>query len=256
MNLAEKADALWRKLVFFVGDVHRLHHFPWVSWTAHQHGVDYDEILEGLGKIQYGDIGLHRDWGYLSNIAIPGFLKHGWIHVQDGLECPRIVEAISEGVISRNAVYPMFSDYTVIVRPLGVTEEERKGACKKAKQVIGSGYDVYFQFDIEEQLKYYQGRDSEGAVADLQQAEAHLRRYNPAFSCTELCSYAWWHKREQLRLYRKIRRGGSNIIADDFLNNGWEIVWLSKSVTADIARQYGLPEEGLEMIADYRRKNP
>ncbi len=80
MNLLFKA--LWRKIVFFVGDVHTVPAFPWVSWGIKKHQMNYDEVLVALPKIQYGDIGLHRDKGFLSNVAIPGFMKHSWIHVQ------------------------------------------------------------------------------------------------------------------------------------------------------------------------------
>lgn len=43
----------------------------------------------------------------------------------------------------------MHSDHTITLRPKGVSENERKGACKKAKQIVGSKYDVNFN-DIEE----------------------------------------------------------------------------------------------------------
>ncbi len=251
MSALSITEEVWKKLVFLVGDIRQMHHFPWVSWAKHNHGVEYEEILEVLPKIRYGDIGLHRDWGYLSNVAIPGFMKHGWIHTEDGRENPQIVEAVSEGVIKRSAFYPMFSDYTIILRPLKVTDEERKGACKKVNRVIGTHYDVDFKFDIEEELKYYQGIDRKAASNDLAASQNYLQHYDHGFSCTELCSYAWWHKREPLRLFRKKRRGRMAIIADDFINHGWEVVWLSHSITVDIAKKLGLHEEGLLIIDDY-----
>ena len=110
-------EDLWRELVFFVGDIRRLHSFPYVTWAIHEHQIDYDEVLEVLPLIKYGDIGIHRDSGYLSNIAIPGFMKHGWIHADDGIVNPKIVEAISEGVVMRSSIYPIFSDYTIILSP-------------------------------------------------------------------------------------------------------------------------------------------
>jgi hypothetical protein len=252
--MSKLLQAIWRKIVFFVGDVHHVPTFPWVSWGIKKHNMGYDEILEALPIIQYGDIGLHRDNGFLSNIAIPGFMKHGWIYVQDGLEKPSIVEAISQGVIERNSIYPTYSDYTIIVRPLHVSEEERKGACRKAEAIVGEQYDVNFAFDIEKELTYYQGLKVDDASQDLLEAQVGLREYSPAFSCTEVCSYAWWHKRELLRLYRSERRGKHCIIADDFLNGSWEIVWMSQSVTLDSAKKLGLHEEGLSMVAAYLKK--
>jgi len=243
--------ALWRNLVFFVGDIRRLHAFPWVTWSVHEHKVDYDEVLEVLPLIQYGDVGIHRDAGYLSNIAIPGFMKHGWIHVKDGLEIPAIVEAISEGVIQRNAMYPIFSDFTIILSPKNVSDLERKGACKKAKFMLGQKYDVNFEFDIENNIKYYKGENVEKAEEHLRLGEENLKSFDGAFSCTELVSYSWWHKRDDLRLFRKKSRGKSVILADDFLNDGWEIKWMSQSVSIESAKKMGLHEEGLLMIEEY-----
>ena len=263
-------------MVFFVGDIRRLHSFPWVTWSVHAHEIDYDEVLETLPLIEYGDVGIHRDNGYLSNLAIPGFMKHAWIHVSDGMQKPHIIEAISEGVIKRNAIYPLFSDFTIILRPKNVSEKERKGACKKAQGVIGEKYDVHFDFNIEEELthfnkinnldnkrtikiqndlRYYTGTHKDEALNDMKEAQENLQKFDGAFSCTELVSYAWWHKREELRLFRKQSRGKSVILADDFLNGAWEIIWASASVNIENAHKFGLHEEGLEMIRSYLDKN-
>ncbi|MCM8526500.1 MAG: hypothetical protein NE327_08300 [Lentisphaeraceae bacterium] len=244
-------NALWKKAVFWAGDIRRLNTFPWVTWSTHKHKVCLSEILEALPLIKYGDIGLHRDWGYFSNIAIPGFMKHGWIHVGSGERPPEVVEAISEGVVLRSAIYPMYSDYTMILEPKGVTDEERKGACKKARRIVGEKYDVNFHFDIEDEIAHYCGDHKDEAKSSLVEGERELKKFDPAFSCTEVCSYAWWHKREALRLFRKPRRGKNVIIADDFLNNSWKIKWMSKSVTVDEASKYGLHEEGISMIENY-----
>ena len=241
-------DDLWKKIVFLAGDIRRLNCFPWVTWSVHKHKVCLGEILEILPELKFGDVGLHRDWGYLSNVAIPGFMKHGWIHVSSGENPPMIVEAISEGVVLRSALYPMYSDYTVILEPKDVLDRERKGACKKARNIVGENYDVDFKFDIEEEINYYKGTELDAAKCDLSEGEKRLKKYDPAFSCTEVCSYAWWHKREELRLYRKPRRGKNVIIADDFLNNSWKIKWMSQSVNVDVAAKLGLHEEGLAMI--------
>ena len=169
-----------------------------------------------------------------------GFLSHGRILLPIG---------------AKQYVLPIISTfYTTLSRgtpPKNVTDEERKGACKKAKSVIGEQYDVDFKFDIEEELKYYTGTHKEDAKEDLYESQKHIKKFDHAFSCTELVSYSWWHKREDLRLYRKKRRGKSVIVADDFLNGGWDIRWLSKSVTPDMANKFNLHEEGLSMIEEY-----
>ena len=241
----------WRKTVFFVGDIRRLKSFPWVTWAVREHKVKYEEILEMLPLIQYGDIGLHKDDGYLSNVAIPGFMKHSWIHVQDGIENPQIVEAVSEGVVMRSPIYPIYSDFTIILSPNDVNDGERKGACLKANNIVGEKYDVNFEFDIEQELQYYTGQYKTDAQQDLAVGQDQMRKYDHGFSCTEVVSYAWWHKREELSIYRKERMGKKIIIADDFLNHNWRIKWMSGSVTPEVARENGLHEEGVAMIEEF-----
>lgn len=239
-----------RKVVFWVGDIHRLSSFPYVSWSHRDHRVSYGEVLEMLPDIKFGDVGIHRDSGYMSNFFIPGFMKHGWIHTEDGVSTPKIVEAVSEGVLRRSPMYPLYSDYSIVLSPKDVTDEERKGACVKANGIVGAEYDEDFDFDIEEELKFYTGDDKEDARVSLEHASHNLKK-KYGFSCTETVSYAWWHKRQQLRLYRKKRMGRECILADDFLNGAWEIKWMSKSVTPDVARKHKLHEEGLQMISDF-----
>jgi len=246
---------LWRRLIFFSGDVRALHAFPYVTWSVHHHQIDYDEVMDVLPLIQYGDVGVHRDWGYLSNVGIPGFMKHAWLHVQDGVTRAAIVEAISEGVVQRNAMYAMFSDYSMLLSPKDVSDEERKGACKKVQGIVGAHYDAAFKFNIEEELKFYAGKEQDDAVKQLDEGQQYIRKYDYSFSCTEAVSYAWWHKREDLRLYRQEVRGRSVILADHFINRGWDIKWMSKSVTTDIAKKYGLGEEGLSMMEEYRARD-
>lgn len=248
-------EDIWRKAVFFVGKIRRLDRFPWVTWAVEQHAVDFQEIMEMAKTIQYGDVGLHRDAGFLSNVVISGFMIHAWIHTEDGFT-GKIVEAISAGVKHRSFLYPMHSDYTIILRPRDVNDEERKGACKKAKQIVGSKYDPDFKFDIEEEIKYWKGKNEEEARDHLLQGEKYVREFEPAFTCTEVAAYSWWHRREQLRLFRTKHRGKSVILADSFLNSAWEIVWMSNSVTPSIARELGLPEEGLLLVEKYRNEHP
>jgi hypothetical protein len=206
--------------------------------------------------VRYGDVGLHRDTGYLSNVAIPGFMKHAWIHTEDGITQPLIVEAVSEGVLKRSALYPLYSDYAVILAPRdeqAITEEQRKGACKKADQIVGARYDHNFEFDIEDELKYYRGQNEDEARKHLEAGTALMQNYDYGFSCTEAVSYCWWHRREALEIFRSRSRGKSVILADSFLNRSWKIRWASQQVTVDAARVLGLGEEGLSLIEEYRR---
>jgi hypothetical protein len=219
--------------------------------------TSFDEISEILPTLQYGDVGLHRYSGYLSNIAIPGFMIHAWVHTDDGPQGGKIVEAVREGVLYRSALYPMYADYTIILKPKNVTDEERKGACLKAKAIVGTRYDVDFEFDIEKELKYFKGRDLEKAKQSLKDGHHHLRKYDPGFSCTEVAAYSWWHRSESLGIKRSEHRGRKVIIGDTYVNDGFEIRWMSKSVNSDVARCKGAVNPAtLDLIADYRKRNP
>lgn len=258
MFLIEQYQELWRKSVFLVGKIRRLPVFPWVTWAVEDHSISYDEISEALPLIQFGDVGLHRYSGYLANLAISGFMIHAWVHTEQGMD-GKIVEAVSEGVLHRSPFYGMYADYTIILRPKEVTELERKGACKKAKQIIGSAYDVNFKFDIGKELAYFrrrQGGNEELAKRHLEKGQPWIQKYHPAFTCTEVAAYSWWHRREALGIKRTKLRGKSVILGDTFLNPGWNIVWASKTVTADSAKALGLSGAGLDLIADYRRQHP
>jgi hypothetical protein len=208
--------------------------------------VTYEEITESLHLLKPGDIGLHREWGAFSNLAIPGFMKHAWIHTDcsPDLAKHRIVEATQEGVLPKHAIIPMRSDYTAIVRPQNVSEIDCGLAVRKAMKIVGCKYDADFNFNIEEEIEH------------LKDHVRNLKKFDKAFSCTEVVSFSWWHCREQLRIYRSLHRGKQVILADDFLKRSFEIVWLSDSVTVDSARREGLHEEGLMMVQEYRTKHP
>ncbi len=263
----------YRRIVFWAGDIRRISHFPWLTWDVHEHLVEYDEALRALPEIRPGDVGLHRDRGYFSNMAIPGFMKHAWIHINgparfttsDGIDhadttSMQIVEAVSEGVVRRSALFPIRSDYTIILRPRDASEKEITHAIRKAERVVGCEYDADFKFDIEEELEHFgaPGEDRDEAAEDLREMDVistnMSAEWDGGFSCTETVSFAWWHHRRALRLFRKPARGKMVILADDMINNGFEIVWMSDSVTPEVARKLGLGEEGVAMIGEFRRR--
>lgn len=231
---------LWRKLVFWVGDIRRIKHFPFLTWDVHEHMINYEECFEAMRLAKAGDIGLHRDLGYLSNIAIPGCFKHAFVFIAPN----KIVEAVSEGVLLRHCFWPIRSDYSIILRPKNITPDELKNAMRKAGSIVGCQYDADFKFDLEDEIKHF----------DLDDVRENLSTWDGGFSCTEVAAFTWWHKKDDLRLFRKKVRGKLVIVADDFINNSFEIVWLSKSVTLDVVQNLGLDEEGVSMIEEYWRK--
>jgi hypothetical protein len=232
--------SIWTSLVFWVGDIRSLGKFPWVTWAIRHHEVDFREIHEARLIAKPGDVGVHRDNGYLSNVAIPGFMKHAWIHVEDG----KVVEAISEGVVKRDMYYPLYSDFSVILRP---RSPHSTGAVAKAESIVGENYDVDFSFDIEKEMAYYS--------SEWERESSAQKGYDPAFSCTEVVAFSWWHSKGELQLKRRMRRGRNVILADDFFSGGFDIVWASESVTVESAQELGLPPTGIRMIAEYWNNN-
>jgi hypothetical protein len=268
-------NRLYRRIVFWAGDVHRISHFPWVTWDVSEHLVEYEEALAALPHIQPGDVGLHREKGFLSNLAIPGFMKHAWLHLNGperwtapggrerfDTDAMRIVEAVSEGVLKRSALYPIRSDYAIILRPRNVEPPSVRFALAKARRIVGCEYDVNFEFDIESELDHFESAggppaDREARRRDLEVFGANLRaEFDGGFSCSEAVSFAWWHEKDRLNIFREKMRGKDVILPDRFLNRGFEIVWMSGSVTPELALGLGLPAEGVEMIRAYRAAHP
>ncbi len=235
---------IWRKLVFWVGDIKKIKHFPFVTWHVESHEVSFEEATKALKLIKAGDIGLHRDSGFLSNFFIGGCFVHGWYH----LSSIEVVEAISEGVVKRHSLYPMHSDMVVILRPKRVNKSDITEANRKAEAIIGCQYDANFKFDIESEIDIVDTKE-------VTNVKENMLKYDKGFSCTEVVSFCWYHMRDQLGIFRKNRSGREIITADDFLNNSWEIVWLSASCTSETCKKLKLPEEGLEMINNYWRKH-
>lgn len=266
-NVFGRLHRAQRRTIFWLGDIRKIHHFPYVTWDAHCHSVEYQEASMILSKCKAGDVGIHRDKGYLSNFGIPGFMKHAWIHTTDGTELTQamIVEAISDGVVKRHGLFPIRSDYTIILRPKQATPEETERAVKKANSIVGCNYDASFEFDIEEEIdlfkQKYQTENVPGAEMQEDQEELDIAQKNMraewdgGFSCTETISFAWWHLRRPLRLFRQKARGKDVILADQLINGGWEIIAMSDSVTKEVALKLGLGEEGMAMITEYRNKH-
>lgn len=231
--LKKLGNALYSKLVFFFGDVRTLDGFPWITYAVRKHEIDFDELVEAQDLIQPGDIGLHRDNGYLSNIAIPGCFKHAWVHIENG----DIVEAISDGVVRRNAFYPLYSDLAIVLRP---KDRDPLETVERAKELIGENYDVDFRFDLDKADAFYDGKD--------------VGKYDPAFSCTEVAAYSLRRSGDKTGFGYSERFGKTVILADSFINDSHDIVWMSKSVTLERVMGLGLPPAGVKIISEYLNK--
>lgn len=267
----------WRRLAFLGGDLCWMSHFPWITWDKHGCDVSHEDWLDALKISAAGDVLLVTHKGFfVSNTAIPGLFKHAaffsvsprcWEQKDEkghrfcDVSVCRIIEAISEGVIEHHPAHAR-GDFMIVMRPKGTTKDEVKMSVAMARKIVGCAYDTGFKFNIEEELQHLNKRrtsviDKLSEIEKVDKDIAELKivstnvisDYDMAFSCTETVAAAWWNKRHELRLYREFKRGRNIIIADQFVNRGFEIVWTN--VSAAEARRRRLHEEGVGMIEDY-----
>jgi hypothetical protein len=250
---------LSRLVIFAFGGLRAQPSFPWFSFGTHPHGIPIDEVMTALSRAQYGDVGLHRDRGFFSNLTIPGAMKHAWIHTHDindavGRNGGLITEATAAGVLSKHALIPYLSDYAILLRPRGLTEQQRRGACIRAQQIQGADYDVNFEFDLEDQAKFYENPENlQAAAVEGKTHAAMLRRWDRSFSCSEAVAYCYWHVRETLRIYRRPVMGRQAILPQDYLGFEFDIVWANTALTVDVARCMGFNEQALVKLDAYHK---
>lgn len=242
-----KYHSFWYKLkskaFFFIGDFRMVRSIPFFNTEIKEEfEVDFSDIRKGDALSKPGDVGLHRIKGAWSNLGIPGAFKHAWIVVDDH-EC---VEACSEGVLRRDALYPLATDYAVILRPKGVSGQDVQMAVKRANAIVGCEYDANFNFDLDKANDMI-------AVRDLGRYRSNISAggFHPAFSCTETVGFSWFHKRSELRLFRTNYAGRDAIVADDFLKMNFDVVWASPSLTEEWLVARGLHEEGRRKILEW-----
>ena len=230
---------LKRKVIFVAGDIRREHCLGGFAWGKYDRLIDYDEMAMAVERSRPGYIGLHRNRGDLSNIAIGGFMKHAWlVGMKNTVE---IIEAVSEGVVCRYPYHALNTDYAVILKPL-VPENVRYEACKRAREMIGCPYDDTFTFDLEVEDKLFRDKDT---------ALANMRKYGLGVSCTEMVALCYVGHRRDLGLYRTKLGKRQVVLPDSFLSTHFEVVWASKYTTPDTAIELGLHEEGCSMLREY-----
>lgn len=240
-----KYHSFWYKikawLVFNLGHIRRLDFFPYFTIYGYDvHKMTLRAAREVCSLTQPGDIGLHRDQGFLSNLAIPGGFKHAWIFVGNN-DC---IEAVAEGVLKRDALVPLYSDYVIILRPRGVSPTERKRALRRAENLVGCEYDANFRFDFEKEEEAYVNCQNLCAGA-----------FHAAFSCTEVASWAWYGSRNKLGISRSVYAGREAVIADDFVRFNFDIVWISQSVTVEWAEKQKMHPDAIQKIKNFLSDN-
>lgn len=265
----------WRRIAFWAGDVCVLGSFPWITWDKHGHRVSDEEWMDAIALMKAGDVILTTHEGYFfSNTAIPGCFKHaGFIsqgphlsagdHVKD-IRAARLIEAVSEGVKEWSPMRAR-ADRMIVLRPFAssepantptITAEDVKRAVATVRKIVGCNYDAGFQFNIEEELaelKRISKIDADRAARDEREIKTAATNvcaeFDMAFSCTETVATAWWHRRHDLRISRRKARGRNIIVADQFVNRGFAIVWTN--VKSEEAEALDMEDEGVEMLKEY-----
>jgi hypothetical protein len=265
----------WRRIAFWAGDVCVISHFPWITWDKHGHRVSEEQWMDAVALMKAGDVILATHKGYpFSNTAIPGCFKHaGFIsegparsadgHVVD-IRVARLIEAISAGVKEWSPMHAR-ADLMIVLRPRAsvmgskestITHADIERSVKTARKIVGCDYDTSFKFNIEDELAELHSIskiDAERAAKDersIKMAAINVcAQFDMAFSCTETVATAWWHRRHDLRISRRKARGRNIIVADQFVNRGFAVVWTN--VKADEAEALGMEQEGLEMLKEY-----
>jgi hypothetical protein len=269
----------WRRIAFWAGDVCVIGHFPWLTWDKHGHRVSEEEWMDAIALMKAGDVILTTHEGYfLSNSAIPGCFKHAGViskgsrlsvgdHVSD-IRAARLVEAVSSGVMEWSPMRAR-ADRMIVLRPFAssgasklptITQADVERAVKTARRIVGCDYDAGFKFNIEDELAELRGIskiDAERAAKDEREIKTAAvnvcAQFDMAFSCTETVATAWWHRRHDLRISRRKARGRNIIVADQFVNRGFAIVWTN--VKADEAEALGMEQEGVDMLTDYWKEH-
>ena len=97
---------------------------------------------------QPGDILVSHEKWHLSNLTIPGFYSHAAFMVAQN----EVVEALPHGVVKTDLIdFVMKKDFIAVVRPSGVTPEEKKMAVRDALSLIGKPYDFMFSYSPDKQ---------------------------------------------------------------------------------------------------------
>jgi hypothetical protein len=243
-----------RWLIFWVGDTRKISHFPFVTWDVHDHKIDLNEVmLEAVPLLQPGDIVLHRDDGFLSNLFIGGAMIHAGIY----LGGQQLVEAVSEGVLKRHVGHILYSDRACILRPRFADPEAREKAVAEAiewaEKIVDFPYDVLFQFN---------GQKERNLVAEHGKGAINK---GVRFCCTEIPYFCYYPHRKELGIKRVrnvnfltrflslfgLSPGRVVIAADMYLSASFDLIWCSRQLTAEWGKKRKLSKECCQYLDAY-----
>lgn len=244
---------IFRFLVFWVGDTRKIAHFPWITWDVHEHKMDLNEVmLDALPLLEPGDIILHRDDGYLSNLFIGGAMIHAGVYVGG----QQVVEAISEGVLKRHAGHILFSDRACILRPRLAPELKEKAvaeAIEWANKIVGFPYDILFDFNGKKEREMIEQHGKEAA------------RKGVRFCCTEVPYFCYRSYMAELGIKRRrnvsaathilsflgMSPGRAVISADMYFTANFDLIWCSRHFTPAWCKKRRMPESARKVVEAY-----
>jgi hypothetical protein len=260
-------------MVFWVGDTRWISSFPYFSWDREEPYVDLNEVDYAKTFLQKGDIILHREKKCWSNAAITGTMIHAGIYVGD----MQVVEAISEGVVKRNAGHILHSDYAIILRPdfdNPVTQQTAiNEAVDWANRIIDFPYDYLFQFNSDKDQKRLKER---GIIASISLSYKIFRITRALFNiksdkdaikfcCTEIPHFCYYQFLDQLNIHRRknvtlltrllsffrINVGTMVVDADMYVKGNFKIIWCSKKFTPEWAESMKCEKKYVDKIKKY-----
>lgn len=242
----------FRWIVFLMGDLRWLgwKKFPFcLGWYSYESKIDLNEVLrDAIPMLKPGDVILHRDEGFISNVFIGGAMIHAGLYIGDG----QVVEAISEGVVRRNAAHILHSDRAIILRP-NVVPDARVQAIEWANRIVGFGYDFLFEFNgmKERELIREHGKDA--------------RKLGVRFACTEVPYFCYLDfvrtmgislRRNVTVLTRLVslvglRPGAAVVDADMYVNADMDIVWCSRKMTPEYCASMGCDDNYVKKVKSW-----
>jgi hypothetical protein len=240
-------------IIFWVGDTRKISHFPWVTWDVHEHKIDLNEVmLEAYPLLKPGDIVLHRDDGFLSNLFIGGAMIHAGIY----LGGQQLVESISEGVVKRHVAHILYSDRACILRPR-LPEDKREAAVKEAievaEKIVGFPYDILFDFNGPRE-RYLVDKFGKDAI-----------KKGVRFCCTEVPYFCYGSYTKELRIVRKrnvsvltrllsllgLSPGKAIIAADMYFTANFDVIWCSRHFDVEWCKKRRVGEKMLRAVEDF-----
>jgi hypothetical protein len=244
----------YRWIIFKTGDIRWLgwRAFPFViTWDPKSPEIKGDEVAEAIKIAQPGDVLVVRHDGYLSNRGIGGAMVHAALCVGGDY----VVEAVSDdegGVRRAHLIDVLQSDKAVLLRPKYLSKEQLLDALLDIHAIVGCKYDVYFQFNSEEERLLFKA-DPEGS------------KKKAKFCCTEIPHFTYIEHVDKLQIYRetnpkflaKVLRffglpvGEKLITADMYIEAEFEVVWASKGCTVNWFERMGASEKLVNRMGSY-----